>query len=178
MATHYSIRPPLWLRWWRICLQWKRPGFDFWSEKSPGERNGNLLQYSCLENSIIRRAWQGSYNPWNCKESDLTEGPTPDSLWYAHASTDNSFINLYTMTCYEYVIFSLWSSNRMINIRFQKWYLKMDFWIKFVIYLMNKTWILSLSCIEETLVTDNPQHEHDPLSCGMEWRKRFRDKKP
>ena len=25
--------------------------------KSPGERNGNLLQYSCLENSMDREAW-------------------------------------------------------------------------------------------------------------------------
>ena len=24
---------------------------------SPGERNGNLLQYSCLENSMDRGAW-------------------------------------------------------------------------------------------------------------------------
>ena len=28
------------------------------SGKSPGERNGNPLQYSCLENSMGRRAWQ------------------------------------------------------------------------------------------------------------------------
>ena len=25
---------------------------------SPGEGNGNLLQYSCLENPMDRRAWQ------------------------------------------------------------------------------------------------------------------------
>ena len=28
------------------------------SGKSPGERNGNPLQYSCPENSMDRRAWQ------------------------------------------------------------------------------------------------------------------------
>ena len=27
------------------------------SGRSPGEGNGNLLQYSCLENSIGREAW-------------------------------------------------------------------------------------------------------------------------
>ena len=27
-------------------------------EKSPGEGNGNALQYSCLENPIDRGAWQ------------------------------------------------------------------------------------------------------------------------
>ena len=40
--------------------------------RSPGEGNGNPLQYSCLENSMDRRAWQG-YIPWGCKESDTTE---------------------------------------------------------------------------------------------------------
>ena len=29
------------------------------SETSPGEGNGNPLQYSCLENSMDRGAWQG-----------------------------------------------------------------------------------------------------------------------
>ena len=27
------------------------------SGRSPGEGNGNLLQYSCLENSMVRGAW-------------------------------------------------------------------------------------------------------------------------
>ena len=27
------------------------------SRRSPGERNGNPLQYSCLENSMDRGAW-------------------------------------------------------------------------------------------------------------------------
>ena len=30
------------------------------SERSPGERNGNPLQYSCLENSMDRGAWQAT----------------------------------------------------------------------------------------------------------------------
>ena len=33
--------------------------------RSPGERNGYLLKYSSLENSMN--------SPWNCKESDTTE---------------------------------------------------------------------------------------------------------
>ena len=39
--------------------------------RSPGEGNGNPLQYSCLENSIDRGAWQASQ--WGCRESDTTE---------------------------------------------------------------------------------------------------------
>ena len=37
------------------------------SGRSPGEGNGNALQYSCLENPMDRGAWQG------CKESDTNE---------------------------------------------------------------------------------------------------------
>ena len=31
--------------------------------RSPGEGNGNLLQYSCLENSLNRGAWQAIVYP-------------------------------------------------------------------------------------------------------------------
>ena len=34
--------------------------------RSPGEGNGNPLQYSCLENPVDRGAWC-------CKESDTTD---------------------------------------------------------------------------------------------------------
>ena len=48
---------PWWLRCQRICLQCRRtwvliPG----SGRSPGEGNGNPLQYFCLENSMDRGA--------------------------------------------------------------------------------------------------------------------------
>ena len=33
--------------------------------RSPGDGNGNPLQYSCLKNSMDR--------PWSCRESDMTE---------------------------------------------------------------------------------------------------------
>ena len=40
------------------------------SGRSPGE---DPLQYSCLENSMDRGAWQATYSPWGRKESDTTE---------------------------------------------------------------------------------------------------------
>ena len=40
--------------------------------RSPGEGNGNPLQYSCLENHQGQRSLVG-YSPWGCKESDTTE---------------------------------------------------------------------------------------------------------
>ena len=41
--------------------------------RSPGEENGNPLQYSCLENSVDREAWWVTYSPRGCKELDTTE---------------------------------------------------------------------------------------------------------
>ena len=52
-------------------------GKDFKScyTSSPGEGNGNPLQYSCLENSMDWEAPQSlvGYSPWGRKESDMTE---------------------------------------------------------------------------------------------------------
>ena len=39
------------------------------SERSPGEANGNPLQYSCLENPMNREAWQATVHGV-AKESD------------------------------------------------------------------------------------------------------------
>ncbi|MCH3754006.1 hypothetical protein LZB89_09000, partial [Campylobacter coli] len=42
------------------------------SGRSPGEGNGNPLQYSCLENPMDRGAWWATVH-WGSKESDMTE---------------------------------------------------------------------------------------------------------
>ena len=44
----------------RIHLYCRRPGFNPWSGRSPGEGNGYPLQYPCLENSTDRGAWRAS----------------------------------------------------------------------------------------------------------------------
>ena len=55
----YMLGLPWWLRGYSVCLQRGRPGFHSWvwssipgSGRSPGEGNGNPLQYSCLENPV------------------------------------------------------------------------------------------------------------------------------
>ena len=44
----------------RICLQYRRAGFDPWVGKIPWRGNGNPLQYSCLGNPMHRGAWWAS----------------------------------------------------------------------------------------------------------------------
>ena len=56
------------------CMRLKRCGFDAWVGKIPGGGHKNPLQYSCLENSMDREAWDH-------KESDRTEATK-------HAHTD------------------------------------------------------------------------------------------
>ena len=40
--------------------------------RSPGDGNGNPVQYSCLEDSMDGKAW-GGYSTWGHKESETTE---------------------------------------------------------------------------------------------------------
>ena len=54
------------------------PGSIPGSGRSPGEGNGNPLQYSCLENPRNR----GTYSPWGRKEPDMAEQLTPSHFTY------------------------------------------------------------------------------------------------
>ena len=47
--------------------------------RSPGEKNGYPLQYSCLENSVNRGAWRATVHRGH-KESDTTERLTLNTL--------------------------------------------------------------------------------------------------
>ena len=57
---NYSYEPPWWLRRQRICLQCRRPRLDPGSGRSPGEGNGDPIQYSCLEKSMDREDCQAT----------------------------------------------------------------------------------------------------------------------
>ena len=57
---------PWWLKHKESVCSSGDLGFDPWLGRSPGGRNGNPLQYSCLQNSTDRGAR-------GCKESDMTE---------------------------------------------------------------------------------------------------------
>ena len=61
---------PMWLSGKESVSHWKRckrHRFDSWVRRIPGGGNGNLLQYSCLENSVGRGDW-----PWGPRQLDMT----------------------------------------------------------------------------------------------------------
>ena len=66
------------------------PGSIPGSGRSPGEGNGNPLQYSCLENFMGRGAWRDTVHG-GLKESDTTERLT--------------LSRLYTITCIYVYLF-------------------------------------------------------------------------
>jgi len=60
------------------------------SERFPGGGNGNLLQYSCLENSMDKRNLV-SYSPWGHKEWD----PWDCKEWDTHTYTQTSQVLIF-----------------------------------------------------------------------------------
>ena len=52
------------------------PGSIPGSGRSPGEKNGYPLQYSCLENPMDRGAWWATVHVWGRKESGTTDRVT------------------------------------------------------------------------------------------------------
>ena len=55
------------------------------SRQSPGEGNGNQLQYSCLESSMDRGAWQATLH--GVSESDTTEPMHTHMHTHTHTHT-------------------------------------------------------------------------------------------
>ena len=63
---------PWWLRWWRVCLQCGRLGFDPWVRKIPWRRNWQPTPVFLPGKSHGQRSLV-DYSPWGHKESDTTE---------------------------------------------------------------------------------------------------------
>ena len=63
---------PLWLRWYSVCLQCGRPGFDPWVEKIPWRRKWQPTPVYLPGKFHGLRRLVG-YSSWGCKESDTTE---------------------------------------------------------------------------------------------------------
>ena len=63
---------PGWLRWQRIYLQCRRPGFDPWVKKVPWRRDWLPTPLFLPGKSHGQRTLAG-YSPCSCKESYMTE---------------------------------------------------------------------------------------------------------
>ena len=64
------------------------------SGRSPGEGNGNLLQYSCLGNPLVRGAWQATVLGVPRVSHDLVTKPPPPPLCsHVYLLLTVSFIN-------------------------------------------------------------------------------------
>ena len=61
-----------WLRWWRICLQCRRPGFDPWVGKIPWRREWQPTPVFLPGESHGQRKLAG-YSPGGHRELDSTE---------------------------------------------------------------------------------------------------------
>ena len=63
---------PWWLRWYRICLQCRRLGFDPWIGKIPWRREWQPTAVFLPREFHGQRSLVG-YSPRGCKESDPTK---------------------------------------------------------------------------------------------------------
>ena len=61
--------------------------------RSPEVRNGNPLQHSCLENSMV------GYSPWDCKKSDTTEHALVLDETLSHIHLEHASIRGPTLIC-------------------------------------------------------------------------------
>ena len=59
-----------------------------WSRRSPGEGNGNILQYSCLENPVDRGAWWAVHgvtkSPTRLKQPGVSMNLSGNIKWCSH----------------------------------------------------------------------------------------------
>ena len=71
------------------------------SERSPGEGNGNPLQYSCLKNLMDRGALWSACSPWGCKriQHDLVTKEQP--LFSAPFTEETVLYHYIFLTCHK-----------------------------------------------------------------------------
>ena len=91
-------------------------------EDSPGEGNGNLLQYSCLENFMDGRGLVG-YSPWGHKELDTTEQlhftkMVSNTIGVEYKTVYNQVSNICIICPYTYLNMSIYSSFTGNSVKF------------------------------------------------------------
>ena len=91
---------PQWLSGKESACQWGDTSLIPGSGRSPGEENGNPLQYSCLENSMDRGAWwaivPGVKKTW----TQLSVQTTTDASYFEGLGPDGVHLN-YSLCCWS-----------------------------------------------------------------------------
>ena len=116
---------PRWLSGKESACQVENMGSVPGLRRSPGEENGNPIQYSCLGNPMDRGPWWG-YSPWCCKKR---------WTWlsmYAHTSSVIAYF-------YVYLIINLYLSNLLLFGIFKK-----------QTFLLRHSWLTMLSCLSNS----------------------------
>ena len=80
LCKRYILSPrPWWLRWKRIRLQFRRPGFNSWVGKIPWRRAWEPTavflpgEFPWIEECLEEITWADGHSPCSRKESDKTE---------------------------------------------------------------------------------------------------------
>ena len=81
-----------------FTCQWRRPRFNLGSGGSPGEGNGNPLQYSCLGNPMDRGAWQATVHGAARVRHDLATNSLPPTFNDISPYKDNVPSVLYALS--------------------------------------------------------------------------------
>ena len=130
-----------WLRWWRICLQCNRCGFDLWVGRSPGEGNGYQLQNSCLENSMERGVWQvtvhGTAKSWTgLSDFHFSLGRRGSSLSILNYFNFNFYWSI--CLCNIVLVSAIWQSESVIHTHVPTLFLRFfphvghtEYWVEF-----------------------------------------------
>ena len=82
---------PWWLRWERICLQCRRPGFNSWVGKIPWRNAWQLTPVFLRGGESHGQRNLVGYRSWGRKESDTTEQLSIAHSLCLDASTDGKF---------------------------------------------------------------------------------------
>ena len=85
------------------------PGLILGSGRSPGEGNGNPLQYSCLENPMNRGAWRAIVDK-------VTKSQTRLSNWHFHFFVLILFSSLSTFYIWDMYKFVNWNIESLSNL--------------------------------------------------------------
>ena len=121
--TAIRTMDPWWLRWWRICLQCMRPGFNPWVRKVPQRREWLPTTVFFPGEFPGQRSLVG-YSPWGLREWDTeTNAFTFTSLQsYGGWLHFLMFLAVYIMLC-----FLSWNEISFTQLSLHKYKIKSNF---------------------------------------------------